>query len=150
MPLIRVFIKNPPIGEIYEHILIRTSLKHMREIKIPVRARVLCKWNISDEEFFFGFINKERIYTRSITIQGLKVGEIENVWCNLPKASAHVLPGRHQNEVKVVIKVDLRGIPEGPLEGDVFVKTKDKEQPILRFPLVGIIQDPTHRESCCK
>jgi len=150
LAILRVSLKNPPIGGVYEHICIKTSLKKMSEIKVPVKAKVLCKWFVSDEKFFFGFVNKEENPVRTIVIRGLRIENVKRVWSNSPKASIYTFPGERQNEIKIRVKLNLKSASEGPLNGDVFVETRDKKQPLLRFPLVGIVQNPNHHEPCCQ
>ncbi len=57
-PTIHIALVNPPVGRLYERLYIYTSIPERSQIDVPIQADVACKWQLTDTEFFFGFVNK--------------------------------------------------------------------------------------------
>lgn len=148
-PVITISLVNPPVGRLYEHLSIQTSLKERPQIDIPIQAEVLCKWASSDREFFFGFVNKGQRSSRKVVVNRLHPADVVRAWTDVPMASVHTAPRTSPPGIEVTVGIDLTKAQEGPFSGSVFIETKDKEQPLLCIPVVGSIQDPNRVAGCC-
>jgi len=147
-PAIRVSLVHPPVGKIYERLYIYTSLPERSFIDVPIRAEVTCKWQLSDTEFFFGFVNKGDRLTRRIVIKGLHHSSIKRTWTDCQMATVSVIP--YQAGVEVSVQLDLRKAKgDEEIKKNVYVETTDSEQPLLRLPIVGFVQNPDRIEGCC-
>lgn len=147
-PLIRVSLVHPPVGKVYDRLYIYTSLPERSIIDVPIKAEVTCKWQLSDTEFFFGFVNRGERLTRRITVKGLRPESIKKVWTDCPLATVGFIPNKAG--IEVFVHLDLtKSKGDEEIEKNVYIETTDNEQPLLRLPIVGFIQDPDRVEECC-
>jgi len=149
-PVIAISLIDPPVGRLYARLSVQTSLQERSQIDIPIRADVPCKWRLSDQEFFFGFVNRGQQLSRQVVVWGLPPASVIRTWTDVPGASARTTSHISSSETRVIVRLDLSNAHEGPLTGSVFVETKDKEQGLLRIPVVGSVQDPSKVTGCCR
>jgi len=133
-PAICVALVHPPAGKVYERLYIYTSLPERSFIDVPIRAEVTCKWQLSDTEFFFGFVNRGERLSRRIVIKGLHHSSIKRVWTDCQTATVSVIP--NQAGVEVSVQLDLgKAKGDEEIKKNVYVETTDSEQPSCGYRL---------------
>ncbi|MEM2356095.1 MAG: DUF1573 domain-containing protein [Candidatus Bathyarchaeia archaeon] len=150
-PTIRVELVNPPVGKLYDRLYIYTSLPERSQIDVPIQANIACKWDLSDTEFFFGFVNLGDRISRKVRVRGLPSAAVKRVWTTTSVATVNVVP--FSDGIELAVNLDLRKVKveaSEEIKGDVFIETKDQEQPLIRLPIVGVIQNPDHIGGCCQ
>lgn len=143
-------LSHPPLGDLNEAVEIDTNCPNQTSITVMIHADVFSKWNMSERQFFFDFINKTDVVKKSIVIHGLSSENIKLITTDCKGATVDFVPSSGvSKDIVVTLTVQGSKMPTGEMSGSVLVETNDPIQSVLRIPIVGGVQDSSH-VNCCR
>lgn len=131
-----------PIGELKTKVTIHTNHPKEPEVEIPVSATMKGAVGLHPGLLFLGIVKEGEegrgsIMVSSVSEQPVKIERIDNP---LNHVSVKVTP-QVQGKEYLITAILRDTAPAGTIEGEIVVHTSDPDEPQLRVPVHGLVED---------
>ena len=131
-----------PIGDFKGKVIINTNHPKELTIEVPITATIKGDIDVFPDTFFLGLIKKGKAVEKAITIStvgkdSLKIEKVDNP---LEYVSVKLTPKTEGKEYSLTATLK-NDAPTGYIKGDIVIHTNNPDQPEIKVPVLGLVEE---------